>query len=322
MEREIIDRGLINLQDTTRISGNFESGKELDGNLVLHFPHSQPLKMVVDIKRELRQHQVDKLIERKQQFDNYLLVAEKLFPSIKKQLQKEEIAYLEENGNFFLKTDNFFFLIDTNKPFKNKKNTGKKAFTKTGLKLVFHLLLDPELINSTQRSIAEKSGVSLGTVPGVITTLKDGGFLITHKKNFIWQNRKELLTSWINDYDKILKPKLFRARYELKKDWQKMQLKQGETHWGGEPAGDLLTGYLRPEEFILYSDETSLDLMKNYKLKPNPTGEVLFYEKFWKVKSGTTVPHLLVYTDLILKEDKRCRETAQKIFDEYIQPIL
>lgn len=45
-------------------------------------------------------------------------------------------------------------------------------------------------------------------------------------------------------------------------------------------------------------------------------------EKFWKANSGTTVPHLLVYTDLILKEDKRCRETAQKIFDEYIQPIL
>lgn len=110
MEREIIDRALVNLEDTARIYGNFESGKELDGNLVLHSPHSQPLKMVVDVKKELRQHQVAKLIERKQQFDNYLLVAEKLLPSIKKQLQKEEIAYLEENGNFFLKTDNFSFL--------------------------------------------------------------------------------------------------------------------------------------------------------------------------------------------------------------------
>jgi len=91
---------------------------------------------------------------------------------------------------------------------------------------------------------------------------------------------------------------------------------------GGEPAGDLLTGYLRPEEFIFYSNESQINLMKSYDLKPNANGELLVYEKFWRGDSGATTPPLLVYTDLILKDDKRCRETAQKIFDEYIQPIL
>lgn len=62
--------------------------------------------------------------------------------------------------------------------------------------------------------------------------------------------------------------------------------------------------------------------MKSYDLKPNANGELLVYEKFWRGDSGATTPPLLVYTDLILKDDKRCRETAQKIFDEYIQPIL
>lgn len=45
-------------------------------------------------------------------------------------------------------------------------------------------------------------------------------------------------------------------------------------------------------------------------------------EKFWKGDFGPVAPPFLVYVDLILKEDKPCRETAQKIFDEYIQPIL
>ncbi len=62
--------------------------------------------------------------------------------------------------------------------------------------------------------------------------------------------------------------------------------------------------------------------MKNYNLRPNAEGELFVYEKFWKGDSGPVVPPYLVYADLFLKEDKRCRETAQKIFDEYIQTDL
>jgi len=39
-------------------------------------------------------------------------------------------------------------------------------------------------------------------------------------KNYLWQNRKELLTRLINDYENTLKPKHFRTRYELRKFWQ------------------------------------------------------------------------------------------------------
>jgi len=322
MEREILYNAIENLENQAQLSGEFEPGGVLDGYVILHFPNKPPLRMTIEIKKELRQHQLPQLIQRKQEYGNFLLVAERLHPAIKKQLQEEEIAYLEENGNIFIKTEGTLILIDTNKPLKNKSNSAKKAFTKTGLKLVFSFLLDPELVNANQRTIAEKSGVSLGTVPKVIKTLKEAGFVITHKKNYLWQNRKELLTRWINDYEKILKPKLFRARYDLRIDWREIQLNQGETHWGGEPAGDLLTGYLRPEEFTLYSNESPINLMKNYNLKPNNNGELLVFEKFWSGETGPIVPPILVYVDLILKEDKRCRETAQKIYDEYIQPIL
>ncbi len=140
MDAEILHKALENLEGScTYIYGKFEAGEELD-----------------DLQ----------LIKTKRQHDNFLLVAERLLPAIKGQLQKEGIAYLEENGNFFLKTDDSFFFIDSNKPIKKKKDTAKKGFTKTGLKRVFGFLLEPELINANQRSIAEKSGVSLGTVPG------------------------------------------------------------------------------------------------------------------------------------------------------------
>ncbi len=322
METEILHKALENIEDPAHIYGKFEPTGVLDGNIVLHFPYRPSLRMVVEIKKELRQHQLPQLIQKKQEYVNFLLVAERLHPAIKKRLQEEEIAYLEENGNIFIKTADTFILIDTNKPLKNKSNSAKKAFTKTGLKLVFSFLINPELIHDNQRTISDKSKVSLGTVPTVVKTLKEAGFLITHKNEYLWQNRKELLTRWINDYEMILKPKLFRARYDLRTDWREIQLNQGEAHWGGEPAGDLLTGYLRPEEFTLYSNESPISLMKHYNLKPNNNGELLVFEKFWSGDTGPTVPPILVYVDLILKEDKRCRETAQKIYDKYIQPIL
>jgi hypothetical protein len=322
MKTEILHKALENIEDPAHIYGKFEPTGVLDGNIVLHFPYRPSLRMVVEIKKELRKHQIPQLIQRKKEYGNFLLVAESLLPSIKKELQENEISYLEESGNVFLLTDDTYVLIDTNKPIKNKKDTNKKAFTKTGLKLVFSFLIKPELIHDNQRIISDKSGVSLGTVPTVIKTLKEAGFLITHKNEYLWQHRKELLTRWINDYEMILKPKLFRARYDLRIDWREIQLNQGEAHWGGEPAGDLLTGYLRPEEFTLYSNEPPISLMKSYNLKPNNNGELLVFEKFWSGDTGPTVPPILVYVDLILKGDKRCRETAQKIYDEYIQSIL
>lgn len=322
MEEEIVYNAMENLENPAHISFRFERGQNLDGEIVLYFPYRRPIRLIAEIKKEIRQHQIPQLLERKSEFNNFILVAERLHPAIKKRLQEEKIAYLEENGNFFIQDDECFILIDTNKPLKTKKTGSKKAFTKTGLKLVFSLLLDPYLINEKQRTIAERSGVSLGTVPKVIKTLKDAGYIISHRKDYLWEDRKGLLERWIGDYEKILKPKLYRARYELRKDWQELRLNQGETYWGGEPAGELLTGYLRPEEFILYSNESPINLMKNYSLKPSPQGELFVYEKFWIGDTGQAAPALLVYTDLILKEDKRCRETAQKIFDEYIQPEL
>ncbi|MGM0934264.1 MAG: type IV toxin-antitoxin system AbiEi family antitoxin [Bacteroidota bacterium] len=322
MNQEILYNALENLEEPGGIYGKFEPEDILDGNIVLHFTNRPPLRMLVEIKKELRQHQLPQLIEKKRQYGNFMLVAEKLHPTIKKQLQQEEIAYLEESGNIFIKTDDTFLLIDTNKPIKNKKQPAKKAFTKTNLKLVFNFLLDPGLINSNQRTIAKKSGVSLGTVPKVINILKEEGFLILLNKKYLWENREGLLTRWINDYDKILKPKLYRAVYDMRKNWKEIQLTPGEAAWGGEPAADLLTGYLRPEEFVLFSNESSVDMMKNYHLKPNKNGDLIVYEKFWENESTPTAPPLLVYTDLILKEDKRCRETAKMIFDEYIRPVL
>ena len=70
-----------------------------------------------------------------------------------------EIPYLEANGNIYLKKENIFLFIDTQKPVQFEKNKGNRAFTKTGLKVLFYLLQNKEAINLTQRELAESTNV-------------------------------------------------------------------------------------------------------------------------------------------------------------------
>jgi hypothetical protein len=67
--------------------------------------------------------------------------------------------------------------------------------------------------------------------------------------------------------------------------------------------------------------ETRGDLMKNYRLFPIINGNVKFFKKFWENEeiNNIVVQPLLEYTSLINKEERRYTETAQRIYDEYLQ---
>ncbi|AEA44628.1 type IV toxin-antitoxin system AbiEi family antitoxin [Fluviicola taffensis] len=321
MEEEIIHKALENLYRNTGIKGFFQQNDTLDGILQLNLDDIQ-FTYVLEVKRELRQHQLHQLEAYHMRYENLMVIAEHIFPRIKEELRLKGIAYLETNGNIFLKREGVYYFIDTNKAQVIRKETANRAFTKTGLKVLFHLLNDKNLINHTQREIAEIVGVGLGNIPQVIDGLKETGYLIPlNKQQYVWENRKELLDRWINEYATELRPKLLKGKYTLKQDWQTIHLDNQHTVWGGEPAADLLTNYLRPEHFILYTDEKQSDLIKNYHCIPKNDGELEVLEIFWKPENNTAPP-ILIYTELMLTGGKRNKETAEKIYNEFIEPIL
>lgn len=182
---------------------------------------------------------------------------------------------------------------------------------------------DKYAINLTQRELAEKASVGLGTIPQVIEGLKETGYLIPlNNKNYVWENRKALLERWIIEYDTILRPKLLKGNYTTKGNWQEIKFDTHKTVWGGEPAADLLTHHLRPEKFLIYTKENRMELINNYKLMPDNNGEVAVMDMFWNKNEGKTAPPIVVYADLVLEGGKRNIETAEKIYNEYIQPNL
>ena len=300
----------------------FHNKGPLDGTLEVTF-NGLKYTFAVELKTEVRNHQLQRVEDNFQRHQNFILAANRIFPKIKEELREKGIPYLEANGNIFLKKEAMLLFIDTQKPLDVDKNKGNRAFTKTGLKVLFFLLQNKEAVNLKQREMANMADVALGNIPQVIDGLKETGYLIPlNNKSYVWENRKVLLERWIAEYAAILRPKLVKERYALKRNWQEIQFDNHKTVWGGEPAADLLTNHLRPEKFLIYTRESRMDLIKNYSLMPDKSGEVEVLQMFWKNKNETTPPPLLVYVDLMLEGGKRNKETAEKIYHEYIEPNL
>ncbi len=322
MKKEMIHIALENLLQNTAIDGFWEETGPMDGGLDLNI-NGIKHRFVVAIKREIREHEFRQIEDYLQQYDNLMLVANRIFPKIKEKLRQKGIPYLEANGNIFLKKDDIFLMVDTAKAMKTEKDKGNRAFTKTGLKVLFYLLQNKEDINLTQRELAEKANVGLGNIPQIIDGLKATGYLqALNNKTYVWDNLAKLVDRWIAEYATVLRPKLLKEKYTLKGNWQEIALNNNYTFWGGEPAADLLTNHLRPENFLIYTRENRVELMKNYRLMPDKNGEIEVLDLFWKQEGGKTVPPLLVYADLMLEGGKRNKETAEKIYNDYIKPNL
>jgi hypothetical protein len=327
-EREIVCQAIENLQKVTQINGEYSRSQALDGILRLHI-NGEDYKFEAEVKRELRAHQFEDIRRLRNLHPNLILVAKRLFPKVKEELRQLDIPYLEANGNFYFQRNGVHILIEANKAIKTNKETGNRAFTKTGLKVLFHFLLDKQLINHAQRRIASETGVALGNIPQVIAGLKETGNLLPLNHNhYVWESRKALLDRWITEYDTQLKPSLFKGRYRFRTDWNLVQLDPEDTLWGGEPAADRLTNHLRPEQITVYTKLTTQAMVRKYQLLPDARGNVQLYTAFWgdafPIENATndTVHPILIYADLMITGDKRSRETAEIIFNEHIRPLL
>ena len=326
-ENEIIYTALENLQKNTHIEAVWEgfNRKELNGQAIFHIDNQQ-FKYYVEIKNELRNHQLQQIIGFADQHKPFMIAATRLYPKIKEELRQNEIAYIEANGNIYLKHGKTLLWIDANKPIETQQENANRAFTKTGLKVVFQFLLDKTFVNKPYRHIAELTETGIGNVTNIIKGLKQEGYLLTVAKNkYRFDNKPALLNKWVAAYDARLKPTLKLGTFRFLKaeefnNWKNLQL-NGETKWGGEPAGDVLTKYLKPAELTLYTTETRNDLIKNYRMVPDEKGNIKVFKKFWHNDEGNdnVVPPLLVYTDLMNTNDGRCIETAQKLYEQYLQ---
>lgn len=315
------EQGALDLddQDITEISNNPAKGTiYLKGTLFQHKTF-----------REVGPQQVGQLTVGSYHHQPLLIMADYITPKAKAALRKANVNYIECSGNAFIQTDSIYVFIDTNrKGSQIEHNKPKRGISKAGVKVIYQFLCDPKLLNETQRTIALKADTALGSIPGVIKSLMEEGLLLKSKKGLILDDYEALLAKWIQAYYEILQPRLFFGRFKPRKpesfytNWQQLELTP-ETEWGGEPAGALLTNYLKPKVFTLYTKTSSSALIRHYKWEPDEEGPIHVYQSFWQAQSAhhPAVHPVLAYADLVNTGDQRCWETAQKIYESYVRAI-
>jgi hypothetical protein len=208
-----------------------------------------------------------------------------------------------------------------------------KANTMTGLKVTFVLLCDPELANAPYRAIAAAAGVALGAIPAVLADMQHTGHLLVLAQHRRLNATKRLLDEWALAYARRLRAKTLQASYVVHDfdAWKRWPLDPPQALWGGEPAANLLVGYLVPGVHTIYADKLQPQLLIGQKMtlaRGTQAGDrVLEWRKpFWgnmqAVGRPDTVHPVLVYADLLATGDARCIETAQLVYDEHLARLL
>jgi len=259
-----------------------------------------------------------------------MLVTEYVTPPIADLLKALNIFFMDTAGNVYINEPPLYVFIKGNRPqLTLKPETRKRLFKPSGLRVVFALLNNPEMINKPYRDIAKAADVALGTIGWLIRDLKEMGFCIEIGKwNRKLMNLENLFKRWAEAYPEQLRPKLIRERFETTHNdwWQKINAKEYGIYWGGEVGEAILTGYLKPVKVTIYTNEPLGKLVLKHKLIKAQQGNIEILTPFWnfnyELKDRDVVPALLVYADLMATGDPRNIEAAGMIYEKYLDRLI
>ena len=258
----------------------------------------------------------------KEEVDLPLLLASHYFaPDVFESFSAEGINVVDSSGNCKIEAKQLFINIIGQKSTPIKQPKGK-AFNEAGLKAVFYFLLNDTNINQPYRQISNNTGLSLGTITNVVEELLYEKFVIKTSKGRILKNKRALLDTWQVHYNQTLKPKLLLKTMEFvdsdsRKDWELIALPDGVC-WGGEGGAYLTNKYLSPEQFDIYTEGPSINLMMTRKMRFEENGSIHVYQKFWRSQHERVAPMILIYADLMGSGNSRCIEAAQKLIENGI----
>jgi hypothetical protein len=170
-------------------------------------------------------------------------------------------------------------------------------------------------------------------VPALLKDLQLAGHVVTLGQQRRFRGTKRLLDEWAQDHARRLRPKTLHATYmtEHFDGWRDWPLDPPEVRWGGEPAGALLTNYLRPGVLTLYTERLPPRMIVEHRLQKETRVDAQRYVEVRRPFWGTlhieqprpdVVPPVLVYADLLATGDGRCLETAQLLYETHLARLL
>ncbi len=316
-----------------------EMGFECDAKIEIE--DYKQLQFTVEIKRWAQQANLGALVNQIQKLPpKGLLVADYVNPNMATRLRELDVPFIDTVGNVYINEKPLYIYIkglkkkDTQYHTDGVGQTYTRMFQPTGLKILYALLRDPELLNAPYREIADITDVALGTVGRVFNDLKKGGYLVEYnKKNRRLKHKKYLLEKWVEAYPEKLRPKLLIGTFAAEKyDWWQnvgTNIVNYGAKWGGEVGAAKLTGHLKPEKVTVYMPkEGGKQLLIDNRLRKDPNGNIQIYKTFQEQENNNLlefndiVDPIIIYADLLATGDPRNIETARIIYDQYLTGLV
>lgn len=322
-ERELFldaEKKLINLTRRDDITIRPSSNRRYDTDINIG-----NVKLVGEVKSYVNNANFNQMLYRLQEIRQIsklpiMLIVGDISPQNLMKFAEEGINVLDHAGNCYINIPPLYILITGQKHIKPKE-TVKKVFNDSAIKLIFYFLLDKSNIAKPYRKIVEETGFSIGTVKNVIEEMTLQHHIIKTPKGRVLMDWRKLLDDWQVAYNQTLKPKLFikkmtLARPERIKNWKDTKLPQ-DACWGGESGANLIDGYLIPEILTIYTGGDSNDIIRTSRILPSSEGEILVYKKFWTgLEKNHVAPKILIYADLMGTANSRCLDAAKRIMND------
>ena len=322
-ERELFldaEKTLINLTRRDDITIRPSNNRRYDTDISIG-----DVKLVGEVKSYVNNANFNQMLFRLQEIRQtsklpIMLIVGDISPQNLMKFAEEGFNVLDHAGNCYINIPPLYILITGQKLVKPKE-TVKKVFNDSAIKLIFYFLLDKSNIAKPYRKIVEETGFSIGTVKNVIEKMTLRHHIIKTSKGRVLMDWRKLLDDWQVAYNQALKPKLFLkkmtlAKPERIKNWKDIKLPQ-DACWGGESGANLTDGYLIPEIHTIYTGGDSNEIIRTSRILPSSEGEILVYKKFWTgIEENHIAPKILIYADLMGTANSRCLDAAKRIMTD------
>ena len=330
-EQRILNIAMVALRRTTGI-----------GSRVLRTTarRDHPADAVVEIELDRRKHRFGAEVKTADRFETPaivkardfgeppLLVAPYITREVAERCRQLHLPFIDTAGNAYLRGTGLLVYIVGQARLTEPRLGPFRALKPAGLQITFALLCHPELIRTNYRQIAARAGVALGTVGPVMKDLETRHFLqFQDERHRKLLDPERMLEEWATHYPTTLRPRLNPRRFRADPErLQQIDLAEQDAHWGGEPAAERLTQYLKPAQFIIYTREPITKLVAAGRMRAEENGNVEILEKFWNFDADTerlnVVPPVLAYADLLATHDGRNAEAARMIYEQRIAPTF
>jgi len=274
----------------------------------------------------------------------YLLAAPFIRRSQAKLLESKKIDHLDMAGNIHIVTENTFIHVEGKQEITSNDKFIGRALKRSGLQILYVLLIKPESVNWPYRQIAEAANVVHGSVAIVLKDLRLRGYLFGSDGRAKLLRRKELMGQWVQGYISTLRPKLIVGRYRPQfKDFEDVIKKFEQYYTVGVNQWALTGAQAAYREFKYYSVDKltffadSLDfgnVLENQNMLaalrwiPDPSGNITqlrFFSKYVVSDAvGDVMPSthpLITYAELINDDTDRSKEAADQVYERYLHAI-